>query len=272
MSTVTYPSSSGLKEKTLEEVEPLYGKRIAIVGPPGSGKTWLAATWPAPAFLDVDHNIATLKQEGWRTYAGGPKKIILAQPYDIRDKRGIVLDPTGFWQSLEKLNEWSENTDIKTIVIDSLTSLSVMAMSLAIHANEKEKRSQTKKEALQKHGVLLYTEADFGSEMGVMEQLLEQMPQIPQTVIFNCHVRTEYNSTGSLLGYKPLITGNKHRESFGRWFNEVWWLETRGHGIKTKRVLMSHSDNLHQFLKTTMSLPVEIEDPSYDTIRQKAGL
>lgn len=262
-------SREPIKEMTLDDVEPGKANRIAIVGPSGSGKTWLAATWPQPAFIDADYNIETLKQEAWRKYAGGHKRVVISQIKDDVDKKGLFVKASGFWDMLDKINEWSERDDVKTIVIDSLTAVSTMAMHVGLEVAGADKRSQTLKEANTKYSVYLLTQADFGAEMSVMEQLLDQLPLLNldnKTVICTAHVRTEKNKDGNILGYRPLITGDKHREKFGSWFNEVWWLESRGSGDNVKRVLTTQSDTMRQGIKTTLGLPREIENPTYSKI------
>ena len=277
VSTVTKtlpPAEAKTAEIMLEDVQPESGKRIAIVGPSGAGKTWLAATWPNPAFLDTDRNISTLKQAEWRKYAGvtDRKQIIVAYASDPTDTRGLLKgEPTGFWQVMDKLNEWGERSDIDTIVIDSMTALSRLARNLGMFLSGKDNRSQTQKEA-NRYGVPLLTQADFGAEMSVMEQLLDQVPMLEgKTIIFNCHVKIERNTNGGIISYAPLITGDSHRAQFGRWFNEVWWLDTQGQGDKARRVLQTRQDNMKPFVKTTMGLPMEITNPTYKKIMQSAA-
>ena len=263
-------------ERMLDDIPVEQGNRIAIIGPSGAGKTWLAATWPNPGFLDTDRNIGTLKQAAWRAYAGveGQVRIPVSQPRDEIDRStGLVKKAVGFWDLLSKVNEWSERPDIDTIVIDSITTTSGLAMSVGVSVAGQDRRSQTLKEA-GKYKVMLYTMADFGAEMSVMEQLLDQLPDVGKTIICTAHMRTERSQAGALLGYSPLITGDKHRAKFGTWFNEVWYLDVQGVGANAKRVLQCRQDNLHPFVKTTMGLPNTIENPTYKRImelRQKAA-
>jgi hypothetical protein len=239
----------------------------AVLGDSGAGKTFFAGTAPNPAFLDVDQNIGTLKSKKFRE--AFPEidvgSIRLAQPINPVNKDGMFTSTHAFFDAVEQLNDWAEDPSISTIVIDSLTSLSHLAQQHALELNARERRSETWSKA-QVHKAYLMTIQDFGAEMSLIEQVLAHLRNWPKHILVLCHTRPEYNSAGGLVAVDPLITGSAARKSFGRWFNEVWYLDVRGLRDRRKRVMVTESDHLIKGLKTTLGLPREIEDPSFPKI------
>lgn len=276
--TKTVPVDTGVTVTTLAEVVENPHKRIAVIGEGGSGKTWLAATAPNPAFIDTDYNIQTLRQESFKVYAKrhgveiDPTKLRVVQVKDpTNPKTGLFTRAEGMWKIFDALNIFNDDPNVETIVFDTLTTLKVMAMHVGLELTGNDGRSETLKEAKQdKNKVPLLTQADFGAEMNVIEQLMNQLPDIKKRIIMNCHIKQEKNKQGGIVAYMPLITGDQHRQQFGSWFNEVWWLDVRGQGVNRKRYIVTQQDAVRKHLKTTMDLPAEIEDPSFPKIMKMA--
>jgi hypothetical protein len=97
-------------------------KAIIIIGDPGTRKTTLALHFPQPYFLDCDGNLsAPVEQTNIHSFL-----------YDsaARDDTGAIIHPILRYQHcISCLNQAAASPDVRTIIIDSLTSFTDILLS-----------------------------------------------------------------------------------------------------------------------------------------------
>lgn len=239
--------------------------KAMIISAPKVGKTTLAGTFPKPAFLDTDYGIRALKNPYFTSrYPDQIKKIRFFQVEDVVDKKGVPTTGKGIWKAQEKLNEWEENPEVETIIFDTMTTFSTLAINAGLFANKDQNRSHTI-DHFKKHGVLLRTQSDFGAEMGIISQVMDWVIKVDKNVLVLCHERPQLSDSGGVMWIDPLLTGQLRSRS-ARWFDEVWYLKTEGRGADTKRVLITQPDGLVKCVGSRLGLPAKIVDPDYGKI------
>lgn len=261
----------------VSDIQPAKRIKAIVVGAPGSGKTEFAATWPSPAFLDTDDGLQTLASKGFtkRHPDVDLSDIRYETFYDEVDKHGVFKRAQAFWDVIKQYNEWIKDPEVKTIVFDSLTSLSVLAMHVGLEVNKHEGKSKSLAKvgtgAIGGHHVLLQTQADYGSEMNSVEQVLDQISHKDKHILVLAHERAEMNDAGGIVRIDPLITGNRLRAKMAQWFDEAWYLEVVGHGKNRKRRLQTDSDHKIKFAKSRLGITDGIDNPTYDKIIKDLG-
>lgn len=248
--------------------------RTLIYSKTGAGKTELAATAPNPAIADYDNGLKTVANPGFKQR--NPDIDLSAIRYetfeDETDENGLFIKATGLMDSLSWLSEQIEDDSVKTIVFDTLTSMSSLAMNVGLELNRSQNnKSNTLSNARKPGGIpfLAPTQADFGAEMGVIQQIFDKATssRVNKHVIVLAHERENWDKKGEMVvSREPLITGSRLRGMLGRWFDEVWYLDVIGEGVDAKRVLYTASDFTRKMLKSRSGLPEKIENPTFPKI------
>ena len=88
-------------------------------GPPGSGKSYFASTFPKPLFVDTDQNTLTVKS---RVANGEIHDFPILQTTDWRTVLEVLTDPVGRIPNLTRGTRW-EGYYPETIVVDTLSTL-----------------------------------------------------------------------------------------------------------------------------------------------------
>ena len=252
--------------KTLADLEDTNFLRVLIFGPPKVGKTGLALGFPWPALADFDATGVNVVKSPWfrKTYPGQLKPDVIrfkAFPQDT-DDYGLPVGDV-FFKGIDWINQVIKDNTRKTIIVDSLTTVSKAALSVALPAAKKRGRSKTWEHAKTDH-LLLLTKQDFGAEMGVMEQLLDQSMKIKNKhFIAVAHEREEKTESGMVSGRSPLLTGDRLRAKVAYWFDEVWHLTADKSG---KRILYCQPHGVARGVGSRLGLPATIEDPTYEKI------
>lgn len=138
----------------------------------------------------------------------------------------------------QALDHQGENFD--TLAIDDMTAVRRYAMAKAVTLNkEMGGKSQTAVHA-EKHGVILPTVADFGSEMAIIEQFLSHYITLAKSykkhLIVTAHERLTYSKPSkigdppSLTNTRPGFTGQTFPDDVTGLFDEVWKFEVIGTG------------------------------------------
>lgn len=260
----------------VSELPPLQYLRVGLIAPSGAGKTWLAGTFPRPAFIDTDRGVRTLINPAFRAAYPGVDPIY-EQFDDERDpKTGLFKSATGFWNVIEQVNKWADDPEIETIVQDSATSFSELCLHVGLELNNQgaKPKSYTLRTAQSKDhakggGALMPVIQDYGAEMNLFEQFMDQFVGLPKNIVVICHEREDKDKdSGAITRIDPLLTGAKLRAKFGKWFDEVWGLEIIGSASNRRRRLLTSSTNIRTSLKSRLGLPSEIDDPDYGKIAQ----
>lgn len=248
--------------------------RAMIYGPPKAGKTVIAATFPSPFFLDWDgEGLKCLHSSYFRNKY--PKKadpktsdIRFIDLLDDTDEYGLFKEPkdirqAAFWRGLEAINQITNHPDVKTLVLDSATSMSKAARNVGLVTSRKRSRSQTWQHAKEDHMALLAMQ-DFGAEMSALEQLFDGLMNVRgKNIIVIAHDRRESTKDGLLTGVYPLLTGDRIRSQVARWFDDVWYLDANAQG---RRILRCQPSGVLKSVGSRLGLPAEIPDPDYDSI------
>lgn len=240
--------------------------RILLFGPPKIGKTALAMSFPFPALADFDAGGVKVIKSPWfqKSYPEQIKEgVIRFKSFSPdTDEHGLPVGSV-FFDGIKWINKVVIDDTRHTIVADSLTTLAKAALAAALPATKKRGRSKTWEHAKEDH-LLLLTQADFGAEMGVMEQLLDQSMKIKgKHFIAIAHEREEKTASGTTINRSPLITGDRLRAKVAFWFDEVWHLTADTAG---KRTLYCQPYGKARSIGSRLGLPARIEDPSYDKI------
>lgn len=268
---------------SLSEKKPLDALRILTIGRSGSGKTELAGTFYrsggiAIASCDRDGVDVLLSKPFRQRYPDfDPANHHYEHFQEALDDYGVPKDATAIWEVQKYINSIAKQwPKYKTIVLDSLT----MASYFAANAGSKAAGARNKSKSWffkDTSHILLQTEADFGAEISVVNQLLDGLMRFPGHVIVNAHVREDRDKdTGNLKGIQPLVTGNVARARIAQWFREVWFLDIVDIDIKdwtdkTKiskqsvRVLQTQPSGLVKICKT-LGVPNKMVNPNYQKI------
>lgn len=252
--------------KTLDDITVEGRMRILLWAPPGAGKTALAATFPGVAFIDTDHGLKTLKSKWFREFNDGPPDLVGFETFDDEyDRYGVFKpQPKGFWDALDFINKTSSDERIKTYALDSISTFQVLAMHVGIEASGIAKRSKTYVTAKTTHA-LLPTQADFGAEMNVFEQFMNQFIKLDKNIICIAHEMEKTTDSGALLRREPYLIGSSIRAQVAKWFDEVWYLETASKGV---RKLNTQADNIFKVNKSRLGVPDGLENPTYKKIME----
>lgn len=238
--------------------------RVLLWAPPGAGKTTLASTFPGVLFLDFDHGLKTLRSKWYKQKYGRPDMAGFESFDDEYDQYGIYKTPKAFWEAIRFINKTSSDKAIKTVVVDSVTTLQTLAMHVGIEAAGTHGRSKTRATSRHSHA-LLPTQADFGAEMSVFEQFMNQFIKLPSNIICIAHEREITTDSGALLRREPYLIGSSIRAQVAKWFDEVWYLDVDSKG---KRTLMTQQTNIMKVNKSRTGVENGLEDPTYEKIIQ----
>lgn len=240
----------------LKVVERLRG---AIVGAYKVGKSWTLATAPDPVlFLDVDQRSASL--------AGKPGVFTLT-PYD---PPGIGMQPTIYSDVLDlvaKLEQtrvlkdisptFASNLSVKTLVLDSIQSMSRAILKYNMYTNPKELARK-----INIGGQTLYFPNGWdtwNSDMECMEQLIARMIAIPDIDFWITFHEMDDN------GVVDTFPG-RHR-SIIRYFNEVWRI-TRKQTVPEAQLMPTYNFTA---CTTLVGAPGVVSNPNIKDLVAKYG-
>lgn len=218
--------------------------RALLYGESGSGKTHLAGTFPNPFFIDSDKGLATL----WSL----DKNV----PY-LELQRGTKVFPK-ILQVLKQIREKSsaffEEYDVKTLVFDSLTSLSDMILIEAMMYPQDG--------SLAKNPNTSKPEWDhYTAVLNRMKHLMKMSQDIGVNVVATAGEQLGKDEVrGTFIG-KPAIIGS-YRNVVPYDFDEMYYMTSKTTKEGTDYMLFS-SKYLYYEAKSRLGIENEVHNPSY---------
>lgn len=223
-----------------------------FIGENGSGKTCAAASFPTPIkFFDFDGRMK-------------PVKLM----YPDKDVDYDTYGPNNFQSFKADLESLQNFCKFKTIVIDSITSLSVTLINYQLKFRSGE---GGKKVA---GGILVTGWDEINGETVVISQVLDVCKVLPCNVIFTAHPinRTEIIKGVSVRSRSIVAYGNKVSSIVPGYFDEVYSFQIEppiSTNDKAKRFILTQHIG-EDFAKTALPVPNKIDftDKSlYDEIQ-----
>lgn len=206
--------------------------QIVLYGPPKSGKTFGALTFPRPVVFDFDKGIATARNRDF-VEKYGLRSIEYETFYEKNvAPTGVARAHNAFDDACRYFDFWMrpENKDkFDTFVVDSMTSLSNAAANKAMILLGTNAfsgvSSKTYNEAM-KTGLVFPKLQDYGAERSMTEQFVRMMKDSGKNVVLICHESVEMDDDGHIVKRMPLLTG-KSKQEIPMMFDEVYYIKVR---------------------------------------------
>lgn len=255
----------------LSEYTPEEKIKALVFGRFKVGKTWGAATFPRPNFMDFDKGIATLQHPDFVRKYGFLKDVEFEQFFEKNvDKNGIVRSHNAFDDACRYFDKWmaAGNRDaFDTWVIDSGTTLSKYALNKAIvllGGASMGISSKTHAQAINT-GLIYPKMQDYGAERDMVEKFVQMVLNTDKNVLLLCHERELTDDAGNVKSIVPLLTG-KGVEEIPIKFDEVWNVQRRLKGTETEIVCITQQTSI---LKVGSRLGIPNQTPfEYGAIRK----
>lgn len=197
------------------EKQTVENRKFFIIGGYGTGKSIFAASFPTPGFVfDFDNGI--------ETYEG---KDFDYEQYPLTREGWLKFE-----KDFKDVKEKATKGEYKTIIVDSTTSMTALAMEQAMHLDPK--RSPT--------GGPLWN-VHYQMVRNLMEGRLRQLTDLSRY----CHIVTiahiniiQDQESGSVIDIKPLLTGQL-ADIVPGYFSEVYYAITRRKEGKTEWLMQT---------------------------------
>lgn len=277
----TSRKSDASDELTLADIDPVGRMEAMLYGPPGSGKTVMAGTFPGPfRWIDTGTEVKTLRwaiKEG-RMSITDMKDIRIFRPYEELDgqypsrKAGAV---SAFDKITDKMDFWfgADVANWETLVIDSFTDINEWSLNKGLYLNStlptKERPLSTSERVNQQaHFRILTGQQDYKSAMGLCDGLITDIriecAKYNKNLVVNCHEYTEErekdDGTTEVVRYLPLLIGQL-RTRLPKSFDDVWYCRVDSSVTPIKATVQMLPDPRH-YAKTRWGTIVKREEPS----------
>lgn len=228
-----------------------------FIGPPKSGKSRLAMSFPKPAVLDCDGNLAGAIRAGAADF--------LFEDPNVDDK-GVELQPAMKWKKCcdflrEAIN--LPETECQTIVIDGL---SIMSNYLIDSLSQNSK--------LTVGGEKVMDQSLWQPFRNRIQQFMLQGRASSKMFIVTCHEDViKDDNSGAVVSYRPLIPGQLKQNLAGL-FSDVWRCEAKALGNNIKYIVRFAPKNMMQIGNSLNIKEVEMEltdkspDAIWETLKQ----
>ncbi len=238
-----------------------------LIGPPGCGKTTVAATAPGPVlFLDMDNkihkmnNIAAKIKSGqviqWtpeeRLFQGSLSSFVESgtnpQAKYTQQKAKGYIKLAQVIDSLEQNKCVYNGVKVNTVVLDTYTSTEEHMKRLLMSAN----------------GVVTISQPLWGTILTNNENLISALLNLKDVnIIIIAHEQADKDELTGAITYKPLI-GGQMKEKIGKDFEEVYYMEKRVVGDKAVYEMLTVGNSM-KACRTARDLPARVE-PDFSKI------
>ena len=197
--------------------------RALLVGPNGSGKTILAASFPGPTLIvDVDKRNKPIRD--WYEYRLADYDVLNINPYNLFTE----------WQpALNKMLK--DGSKYNTVILDGLTSMSNLLVVIQMmnkglftdwsEVDEKKAREEAGK--ITKGGIAVPSWDEFNGEVMLFSSMLECLKALKCNFFLTAHPlkRVSIKSGDKTERYESLVTfGPKLESMVPGYFDEVWYI------------------------------------------------
>lgn len=228
---------------------------ILLIGDGGTEKTRFAAQTPKPLFLDYDAGLTSTRDLPpfyYRTFKDVPHGSKSYNPEKGLYKWGEAwpawinyLNET-LWPSIEDGSfsvkmEGGEIYSFETLVSDSLTTLTAQCMNYVLKAAGKKPTDPI-------------TLPEWGTQLRLMESVMDQLSAWPIRLIVTAHIKRDTNEQMATTEFLPMITGQLAGR-IGIYFDEVLYTEVKGKGDDRKIQLITEATGLYRQAKSRHHVP-----------------
>ena len=170
--------------------------KVLITGDAGTGKSIFASSFPTPGFLfDLDRGALTYRGKDWDFVN-----------YDI-----IAQSWMAFEKDLKEVTDLVKTGKYKTIIVDSMTALTELAMERALQLDPKRSPS----------GGPLWN-VHYQIVKNLVEGKLRQILNLPANIVVICHLNiVKDEESGAVIDIQPLLTGQLSTKIYG-YFDEIY--------------------------------------------------
>lgn len=172
-------------------------EKVMVYGNSGAGKTVFASSFPGPIyFCDFDGKISSAASY---LSKNNPDKIKEIEFDDFTDKtKAKGLRPyQSFLKKLEELEKDTKAGKYKTVVIDSLTTLSDAMMEEIMASNPGIKGPVPGVPGMQHYLLLSFQ----------FKQLIKRLLAMPCNVVMLGHIKVDKDEVTSRIVYRPMLSG-----------------------------------------------------------------
>lgn len=222
-------------------------RSIILLGAPGSGKTTLASQFPGAYFVNADNNldgpIRWLRQNGYPVeffyddVLHGTKEDLIKAKIPEKELDGFIDNSAiprkyRYRYMAYLLNEAVKNPEVKTIVLDSMTSISDICLDEVRRQNNLAFGDPLNNVSLD---VPLRIQ-DWGSFASLWKNLMYQLMGSGKRLIVTGHIKVEKDDVLGTFQEFINIAGSSS-VSMGGNFQEVWLLSVVSKMVEGKRVV-----------------------------------
>lgn len=213
-----------------------------LYGPPGAGKTVLAAGAPAPLLLDVENGSRSLLNHEWT--------------------KSVIRIPIAKFEEIEEL-VWEKREDkpelapFKTWIIDTHTELQSSLLSQIVKEKNQKDSSRNAYAAQQ---------LDYKENTEMLRRLVVALRDLPINVIYIAHAAEAKDESDGKIYTRPAYTPKLAETMKGLVdFQGYLTAETNKEG-ETVRYLQMHPANNIQAKCRIGGIPTIIENPTMDML------
>ena len=194
--------------------------KVFVVGVPGSGKSYFAASFPTPGFI-FDFSSGILLYRGldfdYEQYPMGP------QGWVKFEKDCLFIEKKVATGCDIPERDWKTKGKFATVIVDDLTAMQLVCMERALQLDPKRNPA----------GGPMWN-VHFQMVRNLMEGKLRRIIDLPCNIVFIAHmdIITDKES-GETLAIEPLLVGQLSKIMPG-YFDEVYFTTTKREGGENK--------------------------------------